>query len=77
VARSRNGLAVVNRHADAWQKGGDPVIKKGLTWLLVAFVIYYVVSEPDSAASNVRWAGQNVQNAAQSLVTFFHGVAAR
>ena len=50
------------------------MIKKALTWLFVAFLIYYVIAAPRDAAETVNWAGETVQDAARSLLTFFDGL---
>jgi hypothetical protein len=46
------------------------VLKKVLTWLAVAFVVFYVIQRPDDAAGIVRSAGAALGDAAQSLSTF-------
>jgi hypothetical protein len=45
-------------------------LKKILTWLVVAFVVFYVIQAPDSSAEFVREAGQALGDAASSLATF-------
>jgi large-conductance mechanosensitive channel len=46
-------------------------VKKVLTWLVVAFVVFYVIKSPDQSAQLVRSAGQALGNAASSLAAFF------
>ena len=45
-------------------------LKKVVTWLVVAFVVFYVIQAPESSAQFVRSAGQAIGNAASSLATF-------
>jgi large-conductance mechanosensitive channel len=45
-------------------------LKKVLTWLIVAFVIFYVIQAPESAAQVVKNAGQALGNAASSFADF-------
>jgi hypothetical protein len=48
--------------------------KKAVTWLLVAFVIFYLIQTPDQSAQLVRNAGQALGSAAPSLATFIDGL---
>lgn len=45
-------------------------LKKVLTWLVVAFVVFYVIQAPESSAQLVRNAGEALGDAAQSLANF-------
>jgi hypothetical protein len=45
-------------------------LKKVITWLVVAFLVFYVIQAPESSAEFVRNAGQALGNAATSLATF-------
>jgi hypothetical protein len=45
-------------------------LKKVLTWLVVAFVLFYVIQAPESAAEIVRSVGQFLGDAASSLAAF-------
>ncbi len=45
-------------------------LKKVLTWLVVAFVVFYVIQAPESSAEIVRNAGQALGDAASSLAAF-------
>ena len=45
-------------------------IKKLLTWLVVAFVVFYVIQAPDASAQIVRNAGHALGTAASSLASF-------
>jgi hypothetical protein len=45
-------------------------LKKVLTWLVVAFVVFYVIQAPESSAEIVRSAGQALGDAASSLAAF-------
>jgi large-conductance mechanosensitive channel len=50
-------------------------LKKVLTWLVVAFVIFYVIKAPESSAQLVRSAGQALGDAASSLAAFVGSLA--
>ena len=50
-------------------------LKKVLTWLVVAFVVFYVISAPEDSADFVRTAGQALGDAATSLASFFDSLA--
>jgi hypothetical protein len=45
-------------------------LKKVLTWLVVAFVVFYVIQAPENSAEIVRSAGQALGDAASSLASF-------
>jgi hypothetical protein len=45
-------------------------LKKVVTWLVVAFVIFYVIQAPEQSAQLVRNAGQALGDAASSLAEF-------
>jgi hypothetical protein len=45
-------------------------LKKVLTWLVVAFVVFYVIKAPDQSAQLVRNAGHALGDAASSLASF-------
>jgi hypothetical protein len=45
-------------------------LKKVVTWLIVAFVVFYIIQAPDSSAELVRRAGTALGDAASSLATF-------
>ena len=42
-------------------------LKKVVTWLVVAFVVFYVIQAPEQSAQLVRSAGQALGDAASSL----------
>lgn len=44
--------------------------KKIVTWLVIAFVVFYVIRSPDQSAQVVRNAGHALGAAASSLATF-------
>ena len=46
------------------------MLKKLLTWALIAFVIYYVATQPVGAAAFAHHAGHGLQSAANSLGRF-------
>ena len=45
-------------------------LRRVLTWLVIAFVIFYVVKQPEHSANIVRSAGEMLQNVAASLARF-------
>jgi large-conductance mechanosensitive channel len=45
-------------------------LKKVLTWLLVAFVVFYVIQAPEKSAEIVKTAGETLGDAASSLADF-------
>ncbi|MGY2004691.1 hypothetical protein [Blastococcus sp. SYSU DS1024] len=45
-------------------------LKKVLTWVVVAFVLFYVIQAPESSAEIVRSAGEALGDAASSLAQF-------
>jgi hypothetical protein len=45
-------------------------LKKVLTWLVVAFVVFYIIQAPENSAEIVRTAGQALGDAASSLAAF-------
>ncbi len=45
-------------------------LKKVITWLVVAFIVFYIVQAPESAAQVVKNAGQALGNAASSFADF-------
>jgi large-conductance mechanosensitive channel len=45
-------------------------LKKVVTWLIVAFVVFYVIQAPEASAQLVRNAGQALGDAASSLAAF-------
>jgi hypothetical protein len=45
-------------------------LKKVLTWLVIAFVVWYVIQDPEGSAELVRGAGTALGDAATSLSEF-------
>ena len=45
-------------------------LKKVVTWLVVAFVVFYVIQAPEQSAQLVRNAGAALGDAAASLAQF-------
>ncbi len=55
----------------ATHSGGVAVtLKKILTWLVVAFVVFYIIQAPEASAQLVKSAGNALGDAAQSLAAF-------
>ncbi len=49
-------------------------IKKVLTWAVVAFVVFYMYSDPGGVANVVNGALGMLQSAANSVVVFFQSL---
>ena len=45
-------------------------LKKVITWLVVAFVVFYVIQAPEKSAEIVKSAGETLGDAASSLADF-------
>ena len=45
-------------------------LKKVLTWLIIALVVFYVIQAPEKSADMVKSAGQTLGDAASSLGDF-------
>jgi large-conductance mechanosensitive channel len=45
-------------------------LKKVLTWVVIAFVVFYVIQAPEKSADIVKSAGQTLGDAAASLGDF-------
>jgi large-conductance mechanosensitive channel len=45
-------------------------LKKIITWLVVAFLVFYVIKSPNDSARIVRDAGQALGDAASALAKF-------
>jgi hypothetical protein len=45
-------------------------LKKIVTWLIVAFIVFYVIQAPEASAQIVRNAGHALGKAASSLAAF-------
>jgi len=50
-------------------------LKKVVTWLVVAFIVFYVIQAPEQSAAFVRTAGNAIGDAASSLADFFQSLA--
>lgn len=49
--------------------------KKILTWAVVAFIAFYLFTQPQASANVVLGALSLLQSAAESVVTFFQSLA--
>ena len=49
-------------------------LKKILTWLVVAFVVFYIIQAPEASAALLKRAGTALGDAAQSLSAFVGSV---
>lgn len=47
------------------------MVKKVLIWLVLAFAVFYLISQPASAASAIKGAASGVAVAFTSVITFF------
>ena len=50
------------------------MLKKVLTWLVIAFALFYVIQAPESSAALVRSAGSALGDAAQSISQFMRSL---
>ena len=50
-------------------------VKKIVTWTVVAFLAFYLISSPEDSANAVRSALTMLQNAAEAVGTFFQSLA--
>lgn len=50
-------------------------VKKYLTWLIVAFIAFYLFTQPTQSAGVVRGGVGLLEQAADSVVTFFDSLA--
>jgi hypothetical protein len=50
------------------------VAKKVLTWVAIAFAVFYVLSQPTDAAAAVESAGNGLRTAADAIATFFNAL---
>ncbi len=51
------------------------MLKKVLTWLAVAFVVFYIINQPQASADIVKNIGETLGSAATSLAEFFRSLA--
>ena len=49
-------------------------LKKVITWLIVAFVVFYVIQAPERSAEIVKSAGETLGDAASSLAEFLQSL---
>jgi hypothetical protein len=58
--------------------GGDADVsgnmKKVLTWLVIGFVGFYLITNPDSAAAGIRGIGSFLANLFDSVIQFLTSV---
>ncbi len=47
------------------------MVKKVIGWLVVAFLVFYLLSQPVEAAKAVKGAGNGLSHAATQLAQFF------
>ena len=50
-------------------------MKRLLTLAVIAFAVFYLLTQPASAADAVRGAGGVLQNAFDAIITFFNQLA--
>lgn len=48
--------------------------KKYVTWIIIAFVLFFVLGQPEQAASIVRGAVGMLEDAAQSAIAFMESL---
>ena len=77
ACRSRAARTQVISSVVAWPPvEGCVVAKKVLTWVAIAFALFYVLSAPDDAANAVKSAGNGLRNAADAIAAFFNALFA-
>ncbi|MDQ6875138.1 MAG: hypothetical protein M3042_08785 [Actinomycetota bacterium] len=47
------------------------MVKRVITWLVVAFLVFYLLSQPVAAAKAIKGVGAGLARAAAQLVAFF------
>lgn len=47
------------------------MVKRVITWLVVAFLVFYLLSQPAEAAKAVKGVGNGLAHAAAQLAAFF------
>lgn len=47
------------------------MVKKVLIWLAIAFAVFYLISQPSSAADAIKGAASGIESAFNSIITFF------
>ncbi len=50
-------------------------LKKVLVWLAIAFIVFYVIQQPESSAEMVKNAGTALGDAASSIAAFVSSLA--
>ena len=50
--------------------------KKYVTWIIIAFVLFFVLGQPEQAAGIVRGGVGMLEDAAQSAITFMQSLFA-
>ncbi len=51
------------------------VAKKGVTFLVLAFAVFYLLSQPENAANAIKGAGEAVANGFEQLMRFLSTLA--
>jgi hypothetical protein len=69
----RRGGESVPAPAGPWEVAVN--LKKLIAWLVVAFVVFYIIKQPQSSADIVKNIGETLGNAATSLSTFVRSLA--
>jgi hypothetical protein len=57
---------------------GDPMTdaaKKGITFLVIAFALFYLVTQPAAAADAVKAIGDGIGQAFQAIIKFFDALS--
>jgi hypothetical protein len=47
------------------------MVRKVLIWLAIAFAVFYLISQPASAAGAIKGAATGVEAAFTAIITFF------
>lgn len=51
------------------------MVKKTIQWLLIAIVIFYLISNPAAAAQTVRSIGESLRHVGEAIFMFFQQLA--
>lgn len=49
-------------------------LRRTLTWLLIAFLIFYVLTQPEQFAEVLRSVGSTLQAAFERIIDFFNAL---
>ena len=77
TGRKMRLLVVTLGHNDAGRglcAEGETVFKKIVFWLVIAFVVYFILKEPDRAGEVVRDTANALNHAGRQVLNFFDSI---